>query len=176
METGRNADKHSMILDDFIRTLIGYEKIAVLGFNVEPDMYHEDEKVFVATVALNEEELYRCPECRQICGKYDSSGFVKRWRSLDLGKNKFFIECVYPRLLCAEHGVKKCRIPWAFPDSDYTQAFEVRVAYAAAKSPTSLVSREYRIQMGHCRQLRQTCATKHRSCREPIPQAEEDCH
>jgi len=148
METGKIGKNPNMILDDFIRTLIGYEKISVLDFYDEPDKYHEDEKVFVATVALDEEELYRCPDCGQICGKYDSSGFVKRWRSLDLSKNKFFIECVYPRLLCAEHGVKKCRIPWAFADSDYTQAFEVRVAYAAAKSPTSLVSREYRIKWG----------------------------
>ena len=46
------------------------------------------------------------------------------------------------------HGVLKCRVPWAFPDSDYTQAFEVRVAYAAAKMPTNLVSREYRIKWG----------------------------
>ena len=109
--------------------------------------------MFVATVAFDEETLYCCPVCGQICGKYDSSGFVKRWRSLDLGKNKFFIECVYPRLLCAEHGVRKCRIPWAFADSDYTQAFEVRVAYAAAKSPTNLVSKEYRIKwstVGNC--------------------------
>jgi transposase len=148
VEVRDNVDKQDMDFNDFITTLIGYEKLAVLDFYVEPDKYHEDEKVFVATVALNEEELYRCPVCGQICGKYDSSGFIKRWRSLDLGKNKFFIECVYPRLLCADHGVKKCRIPWAFADSDYTQAFEVRVAYAAAKLPTSLVSREYRIKWG----------------------------
>lgn len=137
-----------MQLNDFIKTLIGYDKIEVLDFKIEPDMHHLDEDVFVATVALNEEELYRCPVCGQICVKYDSSEFIKRWRSLDLGKNKFFIQCIYPRLLCREHGVKKCRIPWAFADSNYTQAFEIRVAYAAAKSPTNLVSREYRIKWG----------------------------
>ena len=141
-------DNIGMKLDDFIKTLMGYEKITVLDFYDEPDKYHEGEKVFVATVALEEESLYRCPVCGQICGKYDSSGFVKRWRSLDLGKRKFFIECVYPRLLCVEHGVRKCQIPWAFADSDYTQSFEVRVAYAAAKSPISLVSKEYRIKWG----------------------------
>jgi transposase len=142
-----------MNIDEFIKTLIGYDNLDVLEFNVEPDKYHEEENVFVATIALSDEELYRCPECGQVCGKYDSSAFVKSWRGLDLGKSKFYIKCVYPRLICSEHGVKKCRIPWAFADSDYTQAFEIRVAYAAAKSPTNLVSRQHRIKwstVGNC--------------------------
>jgi transposase len=65
-----------------------------------------------------------------------------------LSKSKFFIEAPNPRCLCPEHGVRTCHIPWAFPDSDYTQAFEVRVAYAAAKMPTNLVSKQYRIKWG----------------------------
>jgi len=137
-----------MRFDIFVKTLIGYERIDVLDFEIEKDKYHPDETVFIASVALWEEEQYRCPVCGQKCGKYDQSGFVKRWRSLDLGKNKFFIECVNPRCICPEHGVLKCFVPWAFPDSDYTRAFEVRVAYAAAKMPTNLVSREYRIKWG----------------------------
>lgn len=142
-----------MNIDDFIKTLIGYEKMDALEFYTEADKYHPEETVFIARVALWEEEQYRCPVCGQKCGKYDRSSDIKRWRSLDLGKNKFFVEASNPRMVCAQHGVLKCRVPWAFPDSDYTQAFEVRVAYAAAKSPTNLVSREYRIKwatVGNC--------------------------
>jgi len=142
-----------MTIDDFIKTLIGYEKFDALDFYTESDKYHPDETVFIARVALWEDEQYRCPICGQKCVRYDRSRDVKRWRSLDLSKSKFFIECANPRGLCPEHGAIKCRIPWAFPDSDYTQAFEVRVAYAAAKSPTNLVSREYRIKwhtVGNC--------------------------
>ena len=142
-----------MNIDNFIKTLISYEKIDVLDFEIEKDKYHPDEDVFVARVALWEEEQYRCPECGQKCVKYDRSGNVKRWRSLDLGKNKFFIEASNPRLLCPQHGVRKCRVPWAFPDSDYTRAFETRVAHAAAKMPTNLVSRTYRVKwatVGSC--------------------------
>ena len=142
-----------MNIDTFIKTLIGYEKIDVLDFSIEKDRYHADESVFVASVALLEDEQYRCPICGQKCGKYDRSGDVKRWRSLDLGKNKFFIESINPRCICPEHGVLKSRVPWAFPDSDYTQAFEVRVAYAAAKMPTNLTAKEYRIKwatVGNC--------------------------
>jgi transposase len=142
-----------MKIDEIIKTLIGYERIDVLGFEIEKDKYHEDENVFVASVALWEEEQYHCPKCGEKCNKYDRPNHFKRWRSLDLGKTKFFIECRLPRCICPEHGVYVQRIPWAFPDSDYTQAFEVRVAYAAAKMPTNLVSREYRIKwasVGSC--------------------------
>ena len=142
-----------MNIDKFIKTLIGYEKIEVLDFEIEKDKYHPDENVFVARVALWKEEQYRCPVCGQKCGKYDRPGNVKRWRSLDLSKNKVFIEATSPRLICPDHGIQTCRVPWAFPDSDYTQAFEVRVAYAAAKMPTSLAAREYRVKwatVGSC--------------------------
>jgi transposase len=142
-----------MMVDNFIKTLIGYEKIDVLNFEIEKDKYHPDEDVFVASVALWKEEQYRCPKCGQKCVKYDRSGEVKRWRSLDLSKTKFFIQASNPRCLCPQHGVLKCHVPWAFPDSDYTQAFEVRVACAAARMPTNLVSRQNRIKwatVGSC--------------------------
>ena len=137
-----------MNIEGFIKTLLGYEKIDVLDFYIEKDKYHPDENVFIASIALWEDEQYRCPKCGQKCSKYDRSGNIKRWRSLDLSKNKFFIEASNPRCICPRHGVLKCRVPWAFSDSDYTQAFEVRVAYASAKQPTNFVSREYRIKWG----------------------------
>ena len=142
-----------MNFEIFIKTLIGYERMEVLDFLIEKDKYHTDETVFIARVALWEDEQFHCPVCGQKCDKYDRLKRTKRWRSLDLGKNKFFVECLAPRCRCPEHGVLVQKIPWAFPDSDYTQAFEVRVAYAAAKMPTNLVSIQHRIKwhtVGNC--------------------------
>jgi transposase len=142
-----------MKFENFIKTLVGYERLDVLDFRIEEDKYHPEESVFIASVALWEEEQYRCPKCGRKCGKYDRSNYVKRWRSLDLSKNKFFIECRAPRCICPEHGVYVVHIPWAFPDSHYTRAFEMRVACAAAKMPTNLLSRQYRIKwatVGSC--------------------------
>ena len=137
-----------MRADNFIRTLIGYGKIDVLGFETEQDKYHPSEPIFVASVELWEEAQYRCPICGQKCGKYDSANDVMRWRGLDMGKRKFYIECKHPRCLCPQHGALKSQVPWAFPNSNYTRAFDVHVAYAAAKMPTNLVSKEYRIKWG----------------------------
>jgi len=79
-----------MKIDDFIKILIGYERIEVADFEVEENIYGET--IFVARVELDESEAYKCPICGSKCGKY---GYgverTKRWRSLDLGKNRFYI-------------------------------------------------------------------------------------
>jgi len=141
-----------MNIDDFIKTLIGYEKIEATDFDLEENNYGED--VFVARVELDESERYKCPICGSKCGKYGyGAERAKRWRSLDLGKNRFYIECDNPRCICPEHGVHKQAIPWAFPDSDYTKVFEMQVAHMAANAPTNLVSKKYRIKwhtVGSC--------------------------
>lgn len=140
-------------ISELVKTLIGYEKMDVLDFEVTNDVHQPEEKVFVATVALWEEDEYRCPVCGGKCGKYDRPSYVKCWRSLDLCKNKFFIKALNPRCICTKHGVLTCRVPWAFPGSDYTRAFEMRVAYAAAKMPTNLAARVNRVKwhtVGSC--------------------------
>ena len=137
-----------MNFEVFVRTIIGCQRIDVLDFCVEDDKHRENETVFIAKVGLMEEDRYRCPVCGQKCVKYDRANNVKRWRSNDLGKHKFFIECLAPRCICPEHGVLVQQVPWAFRDSDYTKSFELRVAYAAAKMPTDLVSKIYRIKWG----------------------------
>jgi len=137
-----------MKTQQFIKTLIGCEKIKVLDFVEENDPYDEG-KVFIAKVALHQSEQYKCPVCGVKCAKYDfQKNRTKRWRSLDMGKKKFFIECEVPRCRCPEHGVKVQKIPWAFPNSDYTYAFDMRVAYLAATSPTNAVAHQYRIKWG----------------------------
>lgn len=137
-----------MDITNFVKNLIGYTDIEVLDFRIEADKYHPEQDVFIARIELMKEAQFRCPVCGQICKKYDRLKDVKRWRSLDLSKNKFFIESNNPRCICPEHGVLKCFVPWAFKDSDYTRAFELQVAYAAAKMPTNLVSKLYRIKWG----------------------------
>ena len=137
-----------MKIEEFIKTILGYEKIKVLDFRMETEEYR-GETIFVATVELHKNEQYRCPICGEKCGKYGyQRNRIKRWRSLDLGKHKFYIECESPRLICPEHGVKTAKIPWAFPDSDYTYAFDMQVAYCAAMQATNFVARRYRIKWG----------------------------
>jgi transposase len=135
-----------MKTNKFIKTLIGYEQMKVLDFYPEVEPYH-NEAVFVARVELYKSQQYRCPVCRRKCAQYGyQRNREKRWRSLDLGSHRFYLECEMPRCKCPEHGVLAVKIPWAFPDSNYTYAFEMQVAYCAAKLPTSEVARKSRIK------------------------------
>lgn len=137
-----------MKINKFVKTIIGYDKMKVLDFYTEEEPYH-GETIFVAHVALHKKEQYRCPICVEKCVQYGwQKSRVKRWRALDIGKNRFYVECEVPRCKCPEHGVHTVKIPWAFPDSDYTYAFEMQVAYCAAKLPTNFVARRYRIKWG----------------------------
>ena len=142
-----------MNIDDLVKTIIRYEKIEVVDFRMEKSSYNEEE-IFIATVELDENEKYRCPICGEKCEKYGyKEGRNKWWRSLDLGKNKFYLESELARCKCSEHGVHIQKVPWALYDSDYTYAFELRVAYLAAKSPTNLVAKQFRIKwdtVGNC--------------------------
>ncbi len=135
-----------------VKTLIDYEKIKVIGFDTEEN--ERGETIFVSRVELHKSEMHKCPVCGVKCVSYGwQKSRTKRWRALDLSKNRFYIECEVPRVKCKEHGVRTQKIPWAFPDSDYTYAFDMQVAYCAAKLPTNFVARKYRIKwatVGNC--------------------------
>jgi len=53
------------------------------------------------------------------CGKpapgYDQGEGRRRWRSLDLGEIRSFLEADAPRVNCAEHGPTVTAFPWASP-------------------------------------------------------------
>ena len=63
---------------------------------------------------------------------------VKRWRHLDVGANRCFIECELRRLRCRDCGVRLEPVPWARPGAHHTRDFEDVVAWLAqqmAKTP-----------------------------------------
>ena len=141
-----------MNMDDFVRKIVQYDKFSLEDFYV--DEHSNGEEVFVARIKLSDDESYRCPICYEKGEKHGyKQGRLKRWRSLDIGKNKFYVESELPRVRCAVCGVHAQKMPWALHDSDYTYAFELRVAYLSANSPTNLVAKQMRIKwdtVGNC--------------------------
>jgi transposase len=68
----------------------------------------------------------------------------KRWRHLDLGAGRCFIECVLRRLYCPGCGDVYEAVPWARAGSRYTRDFEDVVAFLAqqmAKTPLTRLMR-----------------------------------
>jgi transposase len=84
-----------------------------------------------------------------MCGKksqgYDSSRKVRRWRSLDFGSERVYLEAATPRVTCLEHGVVVARVPWARHDSDYTYDFETAVTWLTLHATTKDVAEYFRI-------------------------------
>jgi len=46
----------------------------------------------------------RCSRCRRRCPGYDSEDGTRRWRTLDVGTTKAYLQAAAPRVECAEHG------------------------------------------------------------------------
>ena len=81
----------------------------------------------------------RCGVCGRRSGGYDQGEGRRRWRALDLGVVRCFIEADAPRVACRRHGVVVARVPWARHGAWHTRAFEDVVGWlAAATSKTTI--------------------------------------
>ena len=81
----------------------------------------------------------RCGICGRRAPGYDQGEGRRRWRALDLGTTKAFVEAAAPRVACREHGVVVARIPWARHGSWFTREFEEQVAWLATHCSKSAV-------------------------------------
>ncbi|MCP4240015.1 MAG: ISL3 family transposase [bacterium] len=86
----------------------------------------------------------RCPDCGRVCPRYDA-GRERRWRALDLGFVRAFVEAHAPRVRCAEHGVRTAKVSWARHRSGFTRAFEDTVAWLVTQCSKSGVGELLRL-------------------------------
>ena len=82
----------------------------------------------------------RCPHCRKRCPGYDSGEGTRRWRTLDVGATKAYLQAAAPRVQCPEHGVAVAHVPWARPGAKHTWAFEDTCAWLAANTALSVLT------------------------------------
>jgi len=69
----------------------------------------------------------------------------RRWRALDLGSTKAFLEAEAPRVTCRRHGVVVCAVPWARHGSRFTRAFEDQTAWLSVNTSESAVAELMRV-------------------------------
>jgi transposase len=85
--------------------LLGLAKVVV-----EDVEFDEDEQVLVVSVRPRKATKRRCGRCGKRCPGYDQGQGRRRWRALDLGTVKTFLEADSPRVRCAEHGVVAAQV------------------------------------------------------------------
>jgi len=81
----------------------------------------------------------RCGRCGERSPLYDRGDGRRRWRSLDAGTTRVFIDADAPRVDCAECGVTVAAVPWARHDARHTRAFDDQVAWLVTHTSKSAV-------------------------------------
>ncbi len=105
----------------------------------------EEEGELVVLARPNWRERDRCGVCRRRCPGFDQGQGRRRWRALDLGTTRAFVEADAPRVSCRRHGVVVCAVPWARHDARFTRAFEDQAAWLAVNTSKTAVAELMRI-------------------------------
>ena len=112
---------------------------------VEGVEFDEDAGAVIVSARPNSKARGRCGLCRRRSPKFDHGQGRRRWRALDLGTKKVFIEADAPRVSCPEHGVTVAHVPWARHSAGHTLDFDDQVAWLAVHVSKSAVELLLRI-------------------------------
>lgn len=123
------------------KRLLGIERDVV----VEGWEFDEATTALVVRVRIARRGRHRCPWCRFPRARYDPGPGRRRWRGLDLGTIRVFLEASVPRVSCPTHGVVVAAVPWARPHSAFTTAFEDQCAWLAVHTNRTAVAALLRI-------------------------------
>jgi transposase len=113
----------------------------------------------VVVVALRRRRLC-CPECEySTAARKDTRTVDSVWRHLDLGVWRLEIHCRRRRLWCPEHRARTEGVPFARAGSEFTRDFECLVAWLAARTDKTTITRMLRIDWGTVgRIIKRVCA------------------
>jgi transposase len=128
------------------KRLLGVEKVVIEGVDFEG-------RDLVVRVRLHKRQQRRCSRCGRRCGGHDSGRGRRRWRAMDFGTVRVWLEAEAPRVRCPGHGVVIALVTWARADSGFTHDFEDQVAWLATNTSQSAVGRLMRIcwrTVGRC--------------------------
>jgi transposase len=124
--------------------LLGVEHTVIEGVELVNDGRRGEEVLVVAVRPMASHAL-RCSRCGRRCRFRDAGEGRRRWRTLDLGTVKAYLEADAPRVTCPQDGIVVAAVPWARPKARHTHAFEDTCAWLAAHSALTVVSAMLRV-------------------------------
>ncbi|WP_327241578.1 ISL3 family transposase [Streptomyces sp. NBC_01320] len=104
---------------------------------VEGVRIDENEQCVVVSVRPDTRRRQRCGRCRRPAPWFDAGRGRRRWRDLDHGVMRVFLEADAPRVDCRRHGVTVTAVPWARHAAGHTYAFDQQAAWMAAECSKS---------------------------------------
>lgn len=87
----------------------------------------------------------RCGRCGLRAPYFDAGDGRRRWRALDSGAQRVFVEAEAPRVACAVHAVTVAAVAWARHKARHTYQFEQTVTWLARYCAKSMVAFLFRI-------------------------------
>lgn len=106
---------------------------------VEDVDFDETEGCIVVSVRPRKGAKRRCGRCGKRCPGYDQGDGRRRWRTLDLGTIRAYLEADASRVSCVEHGVVAAQVPWARHGVGHTYAFDDTAAWLVTHCSKSAV-------------------------------------
>jgi len=123
-----------------VRSTTLWARLLGLGKAVVEDVaFDEDDECVVVSVRPRKATKRRCGRCGRRCPGYDQGEGRRRWRALDLGTIRAYLEADSPRVRCAEHGVVAAQVPWARHGAGHTYAFDDTAAWLVTHCSKSAV-------------------------------------
>jgi len=122
------------------KKLLGVEQVVVEDWDTD-----ECDGSMVVSVRPSRKAAKRCSRCGRRCPAYDRGEGRRRWRGLDLGTTKVYLESTAIRVNCAEHGVVVAAVSWARAGSVFTREFEEQAAWIAVHTNRTAVGQLMRV-------------------------------
>ncbi len=121
--------------------------LRILGVvdSVLEGLVEEPDGSVVAHVRPTRRQQQRCAICGRRSPLYDQGEGRRRWRGLDVGCTRFFVEAAAARVSCQVHGVVVAQVPWARHRSRFLRSFEDQVAWLATQCSQKACSQLMRL-------------------------------
>ncbi len=106
---------------------------------IEGVVFDEDAEAVVVLARPRKRSRQRCGRCGIRASWYDRGEGRRRWRALDVGELRCFLEADAPRVACPSHGPTVIQVPWARHGAGHTRAFDDQVAWLATHTSKTAV-------------------------------------
>ena len=120
--------------------LLGVQEAVIEGAELD-----EGSGEMVVAARVRSKQRRRCGQCHRRSPRYDNGEGRRRWRAMDLGTVRAYVEAEAPRVKCREHGVVVAAVPWARHESRFTKEFEEQAAWLATETSRSTVAELLRV-------------------------------
>ena len=104
---------------------------------VEGVRYDETAEAIIVSARPDSRARNRCGRCGRRSPGYDQGPGRRRWRALDAGTTRVFVEADAPRVACRTHGPTVVQVPWARHDTGHTRDFDAMAAWLAVRTSKS---------------------------------------